>query len=485
MPTDLIITIYGQHAKLTGEYSKDLFTKATSYKVEGSEFSPAFRRGVWDGTKKLGFVRTGSFPTGLVPDVKAEFEAAGHSVVVVDRREEPGRMDLWGTPSFELANGIVLRDYQLAAAQAAYKAGSGVIKVATGGGKTVILAGLINARNVTTLVIVPSRELLHQTRKSFLHTIPGATEETIGIVGDDEWLPGKHVTVATLSTLYARMDKPECAQLLNSIELLCLDESHMAGADTYFDVCQACPAYFRVSMSGTPFDRQDGGTKRLIASFGDKLADVGYKELVDKGVLPRAKIIFDKVTGPIIPKKPKLNYQQVYKQGVVENPNVTKKVVEWTKICVDQGLSVLVLVDLIEHGKLLSTALWSGTDGNMIPHTYIHGSSTNRDEALREFEAREIPVLVASSILDTGISLNSIDVLIMAGSRKSKIKTLQKLGRALRGDKAIVIEFFSFCHNYLLEHSKTRFQDYKNENTFILKQSAPNADLIKRLWEMP
>jgi superfamily II DNA or RNA helicase len=237
-------------------------------------------------------------------------------------------------------------------------------------------------------------------------------------------------------------------------------------------------------MSGTPYDRTDGGTLRLIASFGEKVADVGYKELVEAGILPRAKIIFDKITGPILPKKPKLTYAQVYKQGVVESDTITQHVVDWTRICVAQGLAVMILVDQIEHGKLLDEALWLSA-GELIPHAFIHGNSSNRDEALQEFKDKEISVLIASSILDTGISIDGIDVLIPVGSRKSKIRTLQKLGRALRGEKAIVIEFFNMTHKFLMDHSQIRFRDYSAENCFLLKQSAPNADLIKRLWEMP
>lgn len=483
-PNPTVITVYGAQSRITGPYPKDKFSAITSYEVEGAKFSPLYRKGAWDGKKKLGNVRTGSFPTGLLPDVVTMLQESGIEVVIQDTRTEPGRMDLWGQQSFELTK-YKLRPYQLEAAKAAVAAKRGIIKAATGSGKSIILASVITALNVPTLVIVPSRELLHQLRATFLEAIPNASERTIGMIGDNEWQVGTHVTVATLSTLHARFETDECQGLLKSIDLLCVDEVHLAGADTYYDVVQSCNAYWRIACSGTPYDRTDGGTMRLIASFGPKVADIGYKELVDAGVLPRAKIIFDKITGPILPKKPKLTYPQAYSQGVVHNEELTKRIVEWTKICVDQGLSVLILVDQIEHGKLIDAALWNGINGEMISHTFIHGSSSNRDEALGEFSRREIPVLIGSSILDTGISIDSIDVLLCAGSRKSKIKTIQRLGRALRGEKAIVIEFYSFVHKFLLEHSKQRFQDYRAEGCFILKQSRPNAELIKRLWEMP
>lgn len=475
-----LITIFNQNSRITGTYPKEAFREVTSYAVEGAEFSKAFKRGGWDGRKNLG-TRTGTFPTGLVPHVLQMCEENEVEVEVEDKRQEPGRMDLWGKPSYELEGGIKLRPHQLRAAQAAVAGQRGILDMVTSSGKSITFVGIVHALNVPTLVLVPSRELLYQMQKTFMEVLPGASETAIGIVGDSEWSVGSYVTIATVSTLYARLETEACQALLNSVDLLIADECHLAGSESYYEVCMSCQAFFRIAASGTPMDRGDNGTLCLYAAFGPVLAKVTYKELVEAKVLPKAKIIFDKVTSPILPKKPKLTYPQVYKQGVVENPVLKQKILDWTKICVDQGLSVLILVDQISHGESLDEALWN-VDGTMISHTFIHGESSNRDEALKEFANREIPVLIGSAILDVGISIDAVDVLIMAGSRKSKIKSLQRLGRALRGEKAIVIDFYSFCHDFLLEHSKKRFMDYKEQDCFILKQSAPNADLIKKLW---
>jgi len=102
---------------------------------------------------------------------------------------------------------------------------------------------------------------------------------------------------------------------------------------------------------------------------------------------------------------------------------------------------------------------------------------------LEDFRNREIPVLLSSKILDEGVSIDSIDCLILAGSKKSKIRTLQRLGRGLRGQRLIVVEFSNLCHKFLIEHSLTRLADYEAEECFPVHNSPPSAELVKKLWD--
>jgi superfamily II DNA or RNA helicase len=256
---------------------------------------------------------------------------------------------------------------------------------------------------------------------------------------------------------------------------------HKVGSDTYFTIATLCSAYYRFGLSATPLDRSDGANLMLIAATGEMITDIRLKDLVDKGVCAKANIIFDKITEPVLKKK--VQYSTAYKQGVSENPQLLKKVIEWTEVCVDQGLGVLILCEEIQHGRMIDDALWTETS-KLIPHQFIHGTedTNTRKAAIESFDKRNLPVLIASSILDEGVDIHSIDVLILAGSRKSKIKTLQRLGRGLRGEKLIVIEFGNFTHKYLLEHSYERLQDYKSEECFPIHYSSPDHDLIKRLW---
>ncbi|NJL54364.1 hypothetical protein HC928_03635 [bacterium] len=91
-------------------------------------------------------------------------------------------------------------------------------------------------------------------------------------------------------------------------------------------------------------------------------------------------------------------------------------------------------------------------------------------------------VLAHNTILDEGVDVPTIDALILAGSRKSRIKTMQRLGRGLRGNKLIAVEFANFTNDYLLRHSLQRLEDYKKEDCFPIHQSQPDAALVRKLW---
>ena len=257
---------------------------------------------------------------------------------------------------------------------------------------------------------------------------------------------------------------------------------HGVGADQYYDVAVHCNAYYRFACSGTPYDRGDSAGLRLIAAFGHtRIANVTTKYLVDRGFLPKAQIIFDRVATPVLKKG--IKYPTAYKQGVVENEDLLAKVVKWTECARKAGLNVLILIEEINHGRIVDEALWSTEE--FIPHMFIHGTEKDRMDILKDFSERKLPVLIASSILDTGVSTDAIDVLILAGSKKSKIKTVQRLGRGLRGDCLVVVEFANYTNKHLVKHSMARYQDYKAEECFgIHPCNVPSPEIIKKLYDL-
>lgn len=475
------IHIYGSTSMIKGTFPVDILRRATSYHVEGARFSKAYKQKRWDGRKHLMNKRTGAFPTGLVETVRSACEKYHIPVTVTDHRTEPDSQkngfDLEGVsfdPPYE---------YQLETCKRMIKQKHGIIKIATGGGKTEVSCAVTKHLGLYTLFVVTTRELLYQSRERF-KTRLGLSDEEVGIVGDSHWEPGSFVTIATVNTLESRLDDPECQELLKKTHVLFFDECHHVASETWYTVATLCAAYYRFGLSGTPLSRTDGSNLRLIAATGEIISNISNKQLVEKGISARAKIIFDKVTEPILKKR--IAYPVAYQQGVVENTQLLEKTIAWTRLFFEKGLSTLILVEKIDHGTLIDDALWLATDDVFIPHQFISGRepTDERRAALDDFSARNLPVLISSTILDEGVDVPTIDALLCVGSKKSRIKTMQRLGRGLRGKKLIVVEFANFTHDYLLKHSLMRLKDYKNEDCFIIRQSPPNADLVDELWNM-
>lgn len=244
---------------------------------------------------------------------------------------------------------------------------------------------------------------------------------------------------------------------------------HHVGSDQWYQVLRACNAYFRFGLSGTPLKRTDGADLRLIGATGPVIAEIRNKELIERGISCETEIRVIKITKPTIPEG--TPYPDAYRLGISKNPfrnRVLCKIVE--ELCQDR-LSHLVLVKEVAHGVAFSDALWKYC--SWVPNQFISGkeSSDVRQKALSDFKKRDLPVLIATSILDEGVDLPNIDVLVLAGGGKSAIKSMQRIGRGLRtgsgNNKLIVIDTADFQNEqYLLKHSLQRIEDYKAEDCF-------------------
>ena len=226
---DCNITILGTDARIDGTFPTSVVQGVTSYYSPGYQFTMQFRAKVWDGKIKLYRRPTRTFPAGLVPDVVAALREAGAKVTVDDQRQCPGNP--CQKPQDVCLEGLSFNypfDYQPRCVEAMLNAQRGIVAVATNGGKTVIAALMIKALRLPALFLVPSLDLLHQTRKVFMHRM-GLNADGVGICGDKVWQPGKWITVATVDTLHSRKDTPKGKALLDSIDLLFVDECFPRG----------------------------------------------------------------------------------------------------------------------------------------------------------------------------------------------------------------------------------------------------------------
>ena len=500
-------------ARLTGDLPERVMEplrRATSYFRTGFQFTTAYRnrrkgRGGWDGRTSLLVRPTNTFPAGLVPAVVTALESAKVDFRLVNQRGVPGAPP---EPAKDLLVGITLRDYQMRLLRAAVRGGSkplyrilgenakrldarlklpdrkqavvdqrlpgrGIWWAATGSGKTEAAIALTKMLGCRTLFVVRGNTLVDQTRRRFADRL-GVDIDQIGRVAEGQWAI-RSVTIGGIDSLTVALKtkaaRAVLVQYLSTIRLLFADECHTAGSDGFNTMVSLCPAYYRIAMSGTPLDRTDGANLRLIASFGEVLERVPLKEMIDKGISPRARIRFIEVAEPNLPDE--CSFQTAYKAAVTENTWLTNRICSEVSKAREKGLSVLILVDKLKQGKLISSRIWKGrVGGDFIVNEFIHGKHTleERDEALDKFRAGELPVLIASGIFSTGIDVPNFDVIIAAAGGKSPINALQRIGRGMRGDRLEYIEFdFRKTHKHLAKHTRARIRVYKAERCFDLE----------------
>ena len=474
-------------AMVLGRFPLDVVKAATSFVVTGYMFMPRYRKRVegkrvWDGKHEMLSRPYNTFPPGLVPGVTsalqqyAAAEGIKCNVQFNDEIEYP-RPLFNGTDVLPVGAVQELRDYQLEAVAKVLEHKRGVLKMATNSGKTALTAAIVKHIGLSSVVFVPSIELLYQTSDKLSEFLG----EPVGLIGDGKWVE-ERVTVAMPTTVLARLKKDinkkiKAVAFLKNQDVMILDECHKAGAAGVYKVLKQCTAAFRIGMSGTPLDRSDGADLRLISQTGEVIYEITNKYLVDHGYSSTAAIKFFKVEEPVQGPAPpgtdqKDAYRAAYAKGVVFNAYRNDIVCHAAEKAVKEGKSVLILVNRRPHGELLHKQL----DCKSIYLSGTDSTKEEREDGLKAFKTKAVPVLVATSIMDTGVDIPVIDMLILAGGEKAKIRTLQRLGRGLRvgglTNHVEVVEFMDLGHKALATHSLTRFIDYKKEDTFEILEAS-------------
>ncbi len=460
----------------------DKLDNRLSYFSAGYQFTQAYKQHRWDGKTHLISSQL-KFQTGLLPYVESVLIKEDIDYELKDNRQEV----ILGAPIPILDTHHALRDYQQDIIDTAVLHKNGLIKAATGAGKSLCIAGLVGQLNIKAVVYVVSLDLLYQMKDD----VEDALGLECGIIGDGNCVI-KKFTIATPWTVIHAYDKKynpfddeedgaknekldqlskiKIQKMVEGSQMFIIDECQFMAADSIQMITKASKAArYRLGFSGTPW--RDGGDDILLeAATGKQLIDINATTLINKGVLVAPKIFFfqvPKLKGlEMWDRKP---YAKIYDDYIVENTIRNEMIVESATKLFGKKRKILILVKRKKHGlKLLE----------MMPKNiktyYLNGdASSDERHAVKElFKMDGLDVIIASSIFDQGIDLPTLDALILAGSGKSSSRALQRIGRVIRGSDgktdAIVVDFVDMAP-YLYEHSKKRCMIYRAEPAFQIK----------------
>lgn len=413
-----------------------------SYTVQGHQFTEAFKKGVWDGTKTL--YKKNTFPTGLASVVYEHLAKVGYQVAVTDTRKlPPASLDTgqWA--------GHSLRDYQAEAVREAIKATRGNIVVGTGGGKMTIAAAIVHELRRPALIFVNNVEALHDTTKEFQSALP---DVEIGQVGDGVFSP-KPVTIATIQSAF----KGKLDDVLASAAVLILDEVHHSAADTWFKLAQRSPAHYKFGMTGT-LNRQDEKDIFLRAFSGKTLVRFPVRSLIEMGYLSDVDVYFHPIDYPgDLDELNKLSPQGRYLAGIVNNGYRNDRIARILQRNPD--VSSVVLINRIEHGELLAAQLGC-------PFVYGGTPKAVRRRVKEGINSGEITRVVATSLYDESVNNPKWKLCINAAGFSPENAQIQRLGRILRPIPGIRAQFHDFVDQFnskLKRHSNLRIAYLRDE----------------------
>lgn len=455
------------------------FDQEMSYDIQGAEYTPSYKAGIWDGKKKL-LNRDLSFARGLFDKTVAFYKDRG-----IEPEIEYDFSKSYSSPLSIVKNLEAINKspyyYQIDAANATLNSDCGILRMATGSGKSLVLALISALLNKQTIVYVIGCDLLYQLHSLFksIFDVP------IGIIGDGNCEIGE-INIASIWTVgqaleYKKKDfgvesddekyvdpqkYKDIRALLKTAKVHLFDECHVAACNTIQGIYSAINPEHIYGMSASPW-RDDGQDLLIESLLGKYIVDISASKLIEEGFLVQPYIRFQKV-----PKlKGKFPYQTIYKNYIVENEERNKLVFDRTKQLVDLNYTTLVLYNSINHGHILNELI-----KKQIPCVLLSGkdSADVRKQARDDLESDKTKVLIASRILDIGVDIPCLSGLVIASSGKSSVRALQRIGRVIRkhpGKKHSAIVDFHDQAKYVEDHSKARFKIYQIEPKFDVKWS--------------
>lgn len=435
----------------------------------------------WDGKRHL-LTKTNRFPSGLLPMLQKQLADAGYTVElspslvnIVDvekqadfhivRRQhkwnwQPGEVQL----THRLAEDTVLRVDQIEACLAYLTSPllRGVLRVATGGGKTAIAAALSLAMPGPTLGLIHGIDLLQQTREYLADYIG----EPVGLIGSGDFQI-ENLTVASVETIYPRLHDPKVQDLLRKVQFVWCDEVHRAGSKMWTKILRAIPTGFRLGMSGTPFKREELRDLLLQAWTGPQLYDMPTRELQAKGILAKADLTMIRIGQPDGELENE-SWRSAQEQLIFENEERSRVICDLAIDRAKQGKKVFLLAgNRIKFAWLLYNQITEDYRGVEIATGQFTASGRNT-ESLKMFRSGVVNILVSTVVFDEGINVPDMNVVILANCGKSYVKTMQRIGRGLRKKKGSleVIDFLDETNKYLRSHARTRLGYYGEEDIF-------------------
>ncbi|MGF1459745.1 MAG: DEAD/DEAH box helicase [Leptolyngbyaceae cyanobacterium] len=340
----------------------------------------------------------------------------------------------------------------------------GVVVLPTAAGKTYLAYLAMQATPRSTLITVPTLDLMHQWYDQLLRTFP--TVE-IGLLGGGS----RDLTPILVATYDSAAIQAET--LGNQYGLLICDECHHLPSDFNRVIAEYSIAPYRLGLTATP-ERADGRHEDLVQLLGPVVYQKHPEELAGS-TLADYEVVQIKVTlsaaeqeryQSLIQQRNdflqganlwlgSLDGWQRFVQASAKSPAGRRAMLahrESRAIALGTEGKLKVLGDLLERHFpdrcLIFTAdnatVYRISEDLLIPAITHQTAVKERQAILEKFRSGAYPTLVVSQVLNEGVDVPDARIAIMLSGTGSTREYIQRLGRILRkgagGKRAILYE---------------------------------------------
>jgi superfamily II DNA or RNA helicase len=386
---------------------------------------PAFKRGTWDGKLRLYNPRTNQIYAGLFQEIVKFAEDREYDI---QYSNEFTNVPFSYTESAHFLDSLNLplqpRDYQIEAFTTAIRSSRRVLLSPTGSGKSFIIYLIAKYYDKKTLFVVPTTALVHQLASDFQSY--GYKEECHMITSGKEKNTDKQFVISTWQSIFKM---PQ--EWFDQFDVVICDEVHLAKAASLTTImCNLVNCKYRFGFTGTLDGTQ---TNKLVIEglFGPVKEVTTTSKLIQEDHLAnfRVKCIVLNYADEIKKAAKSFDYQQEI-DYIIGNTKRNKFIVNLADSL--KGNSLVLFQYIEKHGDILYRMLQSTTNK---PIYYIHGGVDGQERNdMREIVEKQSNAIILASVqtFSTGINIKNLENIIFTSPSKSRIRTLQSIGRVLR-----------------------------------------------------
>lgn len=368
---------------------------------------------------------------------------------------------------------IPLFDYQAEAVGAMIGAKYGILKAATGSGKTQMGIALIKAFRRRALWLCHTADLLKQSMDRAKQYID---ENLIGTITEGKTNVGIGVTFATVQT----MARIELTQYRDYWDVIIVDECHRCSASAttftqYEKVLNHLSARHKIGLSAT-VSRSDGLIKATFAMLGNVAYEVPDSAVSDRVMNVKVRPVETEadITDECLNDDGTINYVKLIEHLTTDQ--VRNKLIAQC-IMKEKGHSCIILSDRLEQLKTIRSMLPSDMKEDSV---YIDGkmqskkAKAEREQALEDVRSGNKKYLFASvSLCKEGLDAPRLDRLFLCSPIKFSAVVIQAVGRVRRTfegkDTPVVIDFVDSNIGYCERAYKERCRSYRKLGAEIEK----------------
>ena len=350
---------------------------------------------------------------------------------------------------------LQLRDYQRAAVDSVYdywsrEAGSPLIVLPTGGGKSLVIATLMEELlrdypDMRVLAVAHVKELLTQNFSELLNLWPFAPAGLFS-AGLGRRDAHSQIIFGGVQTIYNKAAK------IGHVDLVLIDEAHLTPRKTETQYGQLLaglrainPDLKMLGLTATPYRLGEG---RLDLGEGAMFDAIAYEkpigEMIDEGYLCRP-ISKGMRTEYDLSGVHRLggDYKQNELEAAVDKDEITRAAVDELMAYGANRKCWLVFCSGVKHATHVRDEIRSrGISCEMVAGDT---PSQERDRILADFKAGRIRCVTNNAVMTTGLNIPGIDMLALMRKTLSPSLFVQMVGRGLRlspgKDDCLVLDY--------------------------------------------